>query len=103
MAKPLVIVESPAKARTIEGFLGGEFTVLASKSFPAATRAPSTATRFAVKAGAVADSSSMSQYPALTKAMRSRSRCTMRRIDGLWTRPADRPRLTRRQSTGDTS
>ena len=28
--KPLVIVESPAKARTIEGFLGGEFTVLAS-------------------------------------------------------------------------
>ncbi len=30
MAKPLVIVESPAKARTIEGFLGGEFTVLAS-------------------------------------------------------------------------
>jgi DNA topoisomerase-1 len=30
VAKPLVIVESPAKARTIEGFLGGEFTVLAS-------------------------------------------------------------------------
>src|SRR6187399_2588623 len=30
MAKPLVIVESPAKARTIEGFLGGDFTVLAS-------------------------------------------------------------------------
>ncbi len=30
MPKPLVIVESPAKARTIEGFLGGEFTVLAS-------------------------------------------------------------------------
>ena len=31
MAKPLVIVESPAKARTIEGFLGrGHFTVLAS-------------------------------------------------------------------------
>ena len=28
--KPLVIVESPAKARTIEGFLGGDFTVLAS-------------------------------------------------------------------------
>ena len=32
MAKPLVIVESPAKARTIEGFLGrGQFTVRASK------------------------------------------------------------------------
>ena len=30
MAKPLVIVETPAKARTIEGFLGGDFTVLAS-------------------------------------------------------------------------
>jgi DNA topoisomerase-1 len=30
MPKPLVIVESPAKARTIEGFLGGDFTVLAS-------------------------------------------------------------------------
>ncbi|HZP28873.1 MAG TPA: type I DNA topoisomerase [Acidimicrobiia bacterium] len=32
MAKPLVIVESPAKARTIEGFLGrGQYTVKASK------------------------------------------------------------------------
>src|SRR5436309_5943343 len=30
MAGPLVIVESPAKARTIAGFLGGDFTVLAS-------------------------------------------------------------------------
>jgi DNA topoisomerase-1 len=30
MAKPLVIVESPAKARTISGFLGDEWTVLAS-------------------------------------------------------------------------
>src|SRR5687768_11718780 len=30
MGKPLVIVESPAKARTITGFLGGDFTVLAS-------------------------------------------------------------------------
>jgi DNA topoisomerase I len=30
MAKPLVIVESPAKARTITGFLGGDFTVMAS-------------------------------------------------------------------------
>ena len=28
--KPLVIVESPAKARTISGFLGRDFTVLAS-------------------------------------------------------------------------
>jgi DNA topoisomerase-1 len=30
MPKPLVIVESPAKARTIAGFLGGDYTVLAS-------------------------------------------------------------------------
>jgi DNA topoisomerase-1 len=30
MAKPLVIVESPAKARTISGFLGDEWVVLAS-------------------------------------------------------------------------
>ncbi|MBW8826089.1 MAG: type I DNA topoisomerase [Acidobacteria bacterium] len=30
MAKPLVIVESPAKARTIAGFLGDDWTVLAS-------------------------------------------------------------------------
>jgi DNA topoisomerase-1 len=28
--KPLVIVESPAKARTISGFLGGDYTVMAS-------------------------------------------------------------------------
>ena len=30
MPKPLVIVESPAKARTISGFLGADWTVLAS-------------------------------------------------------------------------
>src|SRR5258708_5252508 len=30
VARPLVIVESPAKARTIAGFLGGDFTVRAS-------------------------------------------------------------------------
>ena len=30
MPKPLVIVESPAKARTIAGFLGGDFVVKAS-------------------------------------------------------------------------
>ena len=30
MAKPLVIVESPAKARTIAGYLGADFTVMAS-------------------------------------------------------------------------
>ncbi len=30
VAKPLVIVESPAKARTIESFLGGDYTVLSS-------------------------------------------------------------------------
>ena len=46
---------------------------------------------------------SMSQYGAVTKAIRSRSRSTIRRTDGLCTRPADRPRLTRRHSTGETS
>jgi DNA topoisomerase-1 len=30
MAKNLVIVESPAKAKTIEGFLGKDFTVKSS-------------------------------------------------------------------------
>src|SRR5919107_4912206 len=30
MPKPLVIVESPAKARTIAGFLGGDYVVRAS-------------------------------------------------------------------------
>ena len=74
-----------------------------SKSRPAATRAPSTVTRRAVNGGAVALSSSMSQKPAATKAIRSRSRSTINRTDGLCTRPADRPRLTRRHSTGDTS
>ena len=30
MAKPLVIVESPAKARTLERFLGNRYAVMAS-------------------------------------------------------------------------
>ena len=30
MAKPLVIVESPAKAKTIAGYLGNDYTVMAS-------------------------------------------------------------------------
>ena len=30
MAKPLVIVESPAKARTLERFLGSRYAVMAS-------------------------------------------------------------------------
>jgi hypothetical protein len=73
------------------------------KSLPVATFVPSRATRVAVNAGAVAVSSSMSQYGALTNAMRSRSRSTINRTDGLCTRPALRPRFTRRHSTGDTS
>ena len=45
----------------------------------------------------------MSQYDAATNAIRSRSRSTTRRMAGLCTRPADRPRFTFRHSTGDTS
>ena len=30
MSKPLIIVESPAKARTIAGYLGGEYEVASS-------------------------------------------------------------------------
>jgi hypothetical protein len=58
---------------------------------------------FAVNDGSVLERTSRSQYPAETKAIRSRSRSTIKRMVGLWTRPADRPRFTRRHSTGDTS
>ncbi len=44
-----------------------------------------------------------SQYPALTNAIRSRSRSTMMRVAGDWTLPAERPRLTFFHNTGDTS
>ena len=74
-----------------------------SKSFPVATRLPSTSSNAALNEGLVADTMSRPQYPAVTKAMRSRSRSTIKRTVGLCTRPADNPRFTLRHNTGDTS
>jgi DNA topoisomerase-1 len=53
VAKPLVIVESPAKARTIAGFLGSDYTVLASmghvRDLPAKGLSVDTDNAFAVE------------------------------------------------------
>ena len=77
-----------------------------AKSFPVATRSPSTVTSSA--SNAVGSSLTVKvpvrpQYEAATKAIRSRSRSTMIRVAGDWTRPADSPWRTLRHSTGDTS
>ena len=45
----------------------------------------------------------MSQYSAATNAIRSRSRSTTSRVATDCTRPAERPFITLRQSTGETS
>ena len=74
-----------------------------SKSFPVARRAPSTAMSFAANTGWVFAVASISKYVAARNAIRSRSRSTTKRKAGLCTRPADRPRFTRRHKTGDTS
>ena len=77
-----------------------------AKSRPVATRAPSTRVRravnwlFSAPGGEVALDVPVG---ARTNAIRSRSRSTTRRVATDWTRPADRPALTLRQSTGETS
>ena len=71
-------------------------------------RLPSTATSFAGKVLPFEESSGVkvpvrSQYDAARNAMRSRSRSTTRRVATDCTRPADRPRATLRQRTGEIS
>jgi hypothetical protein len=79
---------------------------LSSKSRPVAMRAPSMRTSRASNGSScsIGDSDAVrSQYDAVTKASRSRSRSTTRRVAADCTRPADRPGPTLRQRTGDTS
>jgi hypothetical protein len=45
----------------------------------------------------------MSQYDAVRKAIRSRSRSTTKRVATDCTRPADRPDMTFFHNTGETS
>src|SRR6478609_2101037 len=73
------------------------------KSRPMATRLPSTEVSRAVnwlEAPSGVKSPSTSQYEARTNAIRSRSRSTTMRVATDCTRPADRPALTLRHSTG---
>ena len=73
-----------------------------AKSRPWATRRPSTDVRRAVKPpGSYV--ATMSQYSAATNLIRSRSRSTTSRVATDCTRPADRPCMIFRQSTGETS
>ena len=74
-----------------------------AKSRPWATLWPSTAASRAVNSAGEKNVPSMSQYSAATNAMRSRSRSTTSRVATDCTRPADRPLITLRQSTGETS
>ncbi len=79
---------------------------LSSKSRPVATRVPSSRARRDSKGADsvdVARSAERSQYPAATKASRSRSRSTTRRVAADCTRPAESPGPILRQSTGETS
>ena len=63
---------------------------------------PSSFVSLALKAcDGCASSASMVQYSRATKASISSSRSTIMRSAGDCTRPADRPRCTLRQSTGD--
>ncbi len=72
------------------------------KSLPVAMRTPSTDCSVAVNCGEVAVTASISQYAAEMWAMRSCSRSTTKRMEGLCTRPADKPRLTLRHKIGET-
>ena len=76
--------------------------VVGSKSLPCATRAPSSETSRASNAPG-SNVARRSQYSAERNAMRSRSRCTTRRVATDCTRPAESPRVTFFHSTGDTS
>src|SRR3954452_8127015 len=72
MAKPLVIVESPAKARTISGFLGDDWTVLASvghiRDLPRKGLSVDTDNHFKVEYEITADAARIRELKAALKA-----------------------------------
>ena len=153
MAKALVIVESPTKAKTINKYLGKQYVVKASlghiKDLPKKDLAVDVERDFQPRYEVIegkkkligelkqaakkvenvylaadpdregeaicyhlqeelsnggffaARSTSIVQYSFLTKARISRSRSTIRRRATVWTRPAERPRRTLSQSSGE--
>ena len=104
MAQKLVVVESPAKAKTIEKYLGKDYKVLASvghvRDLPESSLGVTVDNGFALEyvvnedkhkvIDAIARAARL-QYSMDTNARISRSRSTMSRSAGDWTLPADRP------------